>query len=182
MFFTSACGFETEDACGYKTVSFNNFDQQWFELSITDNLIEKGILNWNVVICRELCPVLTTATFLCEIYFLQSFASFHFMTLCYRRKSGSPIESDHTDSIKLGSYQFLDINYTDPENVTREILLRSPGLAGCLGVFFLLLNPSQGLTWRGRTTPRSICRPDISWRGAQDTPHLWKYLWGSPVF
>ena len=47
--------------------------------------------------------------------------------------------------------------------------------------FLLLLNPSQGLTWRGRTTPRSVCRPGISWRGAQDTPHLWKYLWGSPV-
>ena len=50
------------------------------------------------------------------------------------------------------------------------------------GLFLLLLNPSQGLTWRGRTTPRSVCRPGISWRGAQDTPHLWKYLWGSPVF
>ena len=71
------------------------------------------------------------------------------MTLCYRRKSGSPIESDHTDGTKLGSYQFLDINYNDPENVTREVQLRSPGLAGCLGAFPFPIESISGINMEG---------------------------------
>ena len=92
----------------------------------------------------------------CVRYFLQSFTSFHFVTICYRRKSGSPIESDHTDGTKLGSYQFLDINYTDPENVTSEILLRSPGLAGCLGVFPFTIESISGIDMEG-TDNTTIC-------------------------
>ena len=92
----------------------------------------------------------------CVRYFLQSFTSFHFVTICYRRKSGSPIESDHTDGTKLGSYQFLDINYNDPENVTREVQLRSPGLAGCLEAFPFPIESISGIDMEG-TDNTTIC-------------------------
>ena len=58
-----------------------------------------------------------------NIVWILHFVLYH----CHRRKSGSPIESDHTDGTKLGSYQFLNISYNDPENFTREVQLRSPG-------------------------------------------------------
>ena len=76
--------------------------------------------------------------------------------LCYRRTSGSPIESDHTDGTKLGSYQFLDINYNDPENVTREVQLRSPGLAGCLEAFPFPIESISGIDMEG-TDNTTIC-------------------------
>ena len=41
---------------------------------------------------------------------------------------------------------------------------------------------SQGSAWKGQTTVRSVCRPGINWKEAQDTPRLLQHLWGCTVF
>ena len=159
-------------------MSCNNFDQRWLEPSITDNLSEKGILNWNVVICRELCPVLTTATFLCEIFFTIIFTLWLFVTgenLDHQLNLTTPMAPSWEATNSLTSTTMIQKTWQGKFSFDPQVL------PVVWELFLFLLNPSQGLTWRGRTTPRSVCRPGISWRGAQDTPHLWKYLWGSPV-
>ena len=61
-----------------------------------------------------------------------------------KHSGGSPIDSDHTDGTNLGSFQFLNISYNDPENGTREVQLRSPGNTGLftLSVLHLTLHPA----------------------------------------
>ena len=61
-----------------------------------------------------------------------------------KHSGGSPIDSDHTDGTNLGSFQFLNISYNDPENGAREVQLRSPGNTGLfpLSVLHLNLHPA----------------------------------------
>ena len=61
-----------------------------------------------------------------------------------KHSGGSPIDSDHTDGTNLGSFQFLNISYNDPENGAREVQLRSPGKTGLflLSVLHLTLHPT----------------------------------------